>query len=187
MWFFLLQTKWQKPSTETVITSAATHWCDKKADGLTERHEIHFNYTLNSESVYQYYVIASRFKQSKVKRYFDQFCQIWDDYMWVTPEKGQLVMIADICWEQDVHTIGYNNQMTDKKNLKPMGFLRTKQCYKTCKVTYDPNQSPQCLGGTGDSTPESGGLPLIALPVAMAAPRMDRKMYGRSGLCPWKH
>ena len=91
-------------------------------------------------------MIASRFKQSKVKRYFDQFCQIWDDYMWVTPEKGQLVMIADICWEQDVHTIGYNNQMADKKNLKPMGFLWTKQCYKTCKVTYDPNQSPQWPG-----------------------------------------
>ena len=66
--------------------------------------------------------------------------------MWVTPEKGQLVMIADICWEQDVHTIGYNNRMIDKKNLKPMGFLQTEQCYKTYKVTYDPNQSPQWPG-----------------------------------------
>ena len=58
--------------------------------------------------------------------------------MWVTPEKGQLVMIADICWEEDVHTIGYN-QTTDKMDLKPVGFLWTEQCYKTCKVIYDPN------------------------------------------------
>ena len=42
--------------------------------------------------------------------------------MWITPEKGQLVMIAEICWEQDVHAIGYNNRIIDKKNLKPIGF-----------------------------------------------------------------
>ena len=47
-------------------------------------------------------------------------------------------MIADICWEEDVHTIGYN-QTTDKMDLKPVGFLWTEQCYKTCKVIYDPN------------------------------------------------
>ena len=29
--------------------------------------------------------------------------------MWITPEKGQLVRLAEICWEQDVHTIGYKN------------------------------------------------------------------------------
>ena len=73
--------------------------------------------------------------------------------MWVTPEKGQLVMIADICWEQDVHTIGYNNRMIDKKNLKPMGFLQTEQCYKTYKVTYDPSQSTQWSGTDWELSP----------------------------------
>lgn len=55
--------------------------------------------------------------------------------MCITPEKGQLVKIAVIYWEQDVHTIRYNNQMIDKNNLKPMGFLWTEQHYKTYKVT----------------------------------------------------
>lgn len=41
--------------------------------------------------------------------------------MWITPEKGQLV-IADICWEHDVHTTGYNNQIIDKKGLEANGF-----------------------------------------------------------------
>jgi len=63
--------------------------------------------------------------------------------MWITMkrETGQLVRIAKICWEQDVHTIGCKNQMIAKKILKPMGFLWTEQCYKTYKVTYDPSQS----------------------------------------------
>ena len=39
--------------------------------------------------------------------------------MWITPEKGQVVII---CWEQDVHSIGYNNQIINKKNLNPIGF-----------------------------------------------------------------
>ena len=70
--------------------------------------------------------------------YFDQFYQIKDEYMWITPEKGQVVII---CWEQDVHNIGYNNRIIDKKNLKPIGFWRTEQCHKTYKVTYYPSQS----------------------------------------------
>lgn len=102
---FLLHRNPQKPSAETVITTPTNHWCDRKADSLAESQKILFNYTLSLENAYQYYVTASNSKQSKANRYFDQIYQIWDDYMWVTPEKGQPVMIADICWEQDIHTI----------------------------------------------------------------------------------
>ena len=84
---------------------------------------------------------ANKSKQSEINQYFDQFYQIWDEYMWVTPEKGQLVRIAEICWEQDVHIIGYDIQMMDKNNLKPMDFLQTEQCHKIDKVMYYPNQS----------------------------------------------
>ena len=93
---FLHQAKQQKSSLETVITAATTHWCDKKADKLTNSHGIHFYYTLSSESAYQYLVTANKYKQSEINQYFDQFYQIWDEYMWVTPEKGQLVRIAEI-------------------------------------------------------------------------------------------
>ena len=143
---YFLQMKQQKSNVETVITAATTHWFDKKADDLTKGHGIHFNCILSSENAYQYYVIANKSKQLKKNRYFDQFYQIWNEYMWITPEKGQLVMIADICWEQAVHTTGYNNQTIDKKDLKPMGFPRTEQCYKIYKITYDPNQSTQWPG-----------------------------------------
>ena len=102
---FLLHRKPQKPSAETVITIPTNHWYHRKADSLAESQKILFNYTLSLENAYQYYVTASNSKQSKANTYFDQIYQIWYDYMWVTPEKGQLVMIADICWEQDIHTI----------------------------------------------------------------------------------
>ena len=46
---FLHQAKQQKSSLETVITAATTHWCDKKADKLTNDHGIHFYCTLSSE------------------------------------------------------------------------------------------------------------------------------------------
>ena len=117
---FLIHRKPQKSSAETVIKTPTNHWCDRKAGSLAESHKICFNYTLSLENAYQCYVTVSNSKQSKANRYFDQIYQIWDDYMWVTPEKGQLVIIADICWEQDIHTIEYNNQMIGKKDLKPM-------------------------------------------------------------------
>ena len=61
---FLHQAKQQKSSIETVITTATTHWCDKKADDLTNGHGTHFNYILSSENAYQYYMTAIKLKQS---------------------------------------------------------------------------------------------------------------------------
>ena len=63
---FLHQSKQQKSSIETVITAATPHWCDKKADDLTNGHGTHFNYTVRSENAYQYYVTANKSKQSEI-------------------------------------------------------------------------------------------------------------------------
>ena len=43
-----------------------------------------------------------------------------------------------------------------------MGFLWTEQCYKTYQVLMIPVNPPNGLGQTGESTPESGGLLLMA-------------------------
>ena len=39
-------------------------------------------------------------KKDQSIRYFEQFYQIWDEYFWMTPEKGQTIVPAPICWEQ---------------------------------------------------------------------------------------
>ena len=61
---FLHQAKQQKLSIETVVTAATTHWYDKNADDLMNGSGIHFNYTLSSENVYQYYVTVIKSKRS---------------------------------------------------------------------------------------------------------------------------
>ena len=38
-------------------------------------------------------------KGGQASRYVEQFYQVWDEYFWMTPEKGQLITPAAICWE----------------------------------------------------------------------------------------
>ena len=63
---FLHQAKQQKLSIETVITAAATHWYDKKANDLMNGHGIHFNYILSSGNAYQYYMTGIKSKRSEI-------------------------------------------------------------------------------------------------------------------------
>ena len=38
-------------------------------------------------------------KKGQSIMYFEQFYQIWDEYFWMTAEKGQPIVPAPICWE----------------------------------------------------------------------------------------
>ena len=109
---FLHQAKQQKSSLETVITAATTHWCDKKADKLTNSHGIHFNCTLSSENASQYYVTASKYKQQKLTDILTNFTRYEMNTCGLLQKRAKL-LCAEICWEQDVHSIGYNNQIID--------------------------------------------------------------------------
>ena len=39
-------------------------------------------------------------KGGQASQYLEQYYQFWDEYFWMTPEKGQLIAPATICWEQ---------------------------------------------------------------------------------------
>ena len=39
-------------------------------------------------------------KGGQASRYLEQYYQVWDEYFWMTPEEGQLITPATICWEQ---------------------------------------------------------------------------------------
>ena len=41
-------------------------------------------------------------KGGQASRYVEQFYQVWDKYFSMTPEKGQLITPATVCWEQRV-------------------------------------------------------------------------------------
>ena len=62
-------------------------------------------------------------KGGQASRYVEQFCQVWDEYFWMTPEKGQLIIPTAICWEQKEQRVGFGDHSLDRKELKYMGYL----------------------------------------------------------------
>ena len=48
-------------------------------------------------------------KKGQFTRYFEQFYQIWDEYFWMTSEKGQTIVPAPIFWELSEQNIGFGD------------------------------------------------------------------------------
>lgn len=83
-------------------------WCNN-TDGLG--YNLHFDYDQAKRVACDYYM-KERTNASHTHRETKatlQICQIWDQYKWVTSEKGQLIKAAPICWEQNNHTKLYPN------------------------------------------------------------------------------
>ena len=62
-------------------------------------------------------------KKDQPIRYFEQFYQIWDEYFWMTAEKGQPIVPAPICWEQRKQKIEFGDHPVDPKELKYVGYF----------------------------------------------------------------
>ena len=67
-------------------------------------------------------------KGGQASRYVEQFYQVWDEYFWMTPEKGQLIMPTAVCWEQKEQTVGFGDHPLDPKELKYMEYPYPEQC-----------------------------------------------------------
>ena len=39
-------------------------------------------------------------KGGQASQYLEQYYQVWDEYCWMTPEKGQLIFPTTICWNK---------------------------------------------------------------------------------------
>nr|XP_015107953.1 endogenous retrovirus group PABLB member 1 Env polyprotein-like [Vicugna pacos] len=65
-----------------------------------------------------------------------QVYQIWDEYMWITPETVQLTNPADVCWEQKEQPCGYNERNLTKKDWKYLGYISQRLCKWTIDVTF---------------------------------------------------
>ena len=59
-------------------------------------------------------------KGGQASQYLEQYYQVWDEYFWTTPQKGQLIAPATICWEQKEQKIGFGNCPLDPKELLPI-------------------------------------------------------------------
>ena len=56
-----------------------------------------FDYTL---SQFNDYFAAHKANRSISNGFLPDVYQIWDEVIWLTPEKGRLISTAPLCWEQ---------------------------------------------------------------------------------------
>ena len=56
-------------------------------------------------------------KGGQASQYLEEYYQVWDEYFCMTPEKGQLITPATICWEQKEQKIGFGDHPLDPKEL----------------------------------------------------------------------
>ena len=75
---------------------------------MGQGHRVTFNMNTSLMEITKAYTSYMKLKEEKgsltkggqASRYLEQYYQVWDEYFWMTPEKGQLIAPATICWEQ---------------------------------------------------------------------------------------
>ena len=113
-------------------------------------------------------------KGGQASRYLEQYRQVWHEYFWMTPEKGQLIVPATTCWEQKENRFRFGDRPLDPKELKYMGYLSPEQCKQILDVTYHPNRSVQWPSSNWKYNPG----------IHWVAPNGTQWLYGLN-LWPW--
>ena len=132
-------------------------------------------------------------KKGQSIRYFEQFYQIWDKYIWTTPEKGQPIVPTPICWEQREQKIAFGDCPMDPKELKYVGYLFSEQCEQTwghlsprftsLLAWLSLEVQPWDLVGGPERHPMTAWIELRAL----ASSRLCWLLHFRICLCSWKY
>ena len=99
-------------------------WC-KKQPSVAQGHRVTFNMNTSLTEITKAYTSYMKNKEEKgsltkggqASRYLEQYYQVWDEYFWMTPEKGQLIAPATICWEQKEQKVGFGDHPIDPKEL----------------------------------------------------------------------
>ena len=104
-------------------------WCKKKPS-MGQGHRVTFNMNTSLMKVTRAYTLYMKNKKVKgsltkggqASWYLEQYYQFWDEYFWMTPEKGQLIAPATICWEQKEHKVGFGGR-SRPKSIKIYGLF----------------------------------------------------------------
>ena len=112
-------------------------WCKPDLQSIDSGHGVTFDVNTSFIEVTKAYPLHLKSKKEKssltsegdqASRYVEQFYQVWDGYFWMTPEKGQLITPATICWEQKEQRVGFSVHPLDPKELKYMGYPSPEHC-----------------------------------------------------------
>ena len=99
-------------------------WCKKKPS-MGQGHRVTFNMNTSVMEITKAYTSYMKIKEEKdsltkggqASQYLEQYYQVWGEYFWMTPEKGQLIAPATICWEQKEQKVGFGDCPLDLKEL----------------------------------------------------------------------
>ena len=125
-------------------------------------------------NAYSYYENRSVSSPNDFNRFEGDYYQVWDEYFWMTPEKGQLLIPADICWEQKTHVPTFGGREFPRYHMKHMGLLLTQKCKTVMDVTFIANKSVIWPGTDWENSPG----------IRWVAPNNTRWICGYN-LWPW--
>ena len=78
-------------------TNPKLDWCNTLYFNYGHNVTFNFDYTL---SRFNDYFATHKANRSGSNGFLPDVYQIWDEVIWLTPEKGRLVSTALLCWEQ---------------------------------------------------------------------------------------
>ena len=92
---------------------------------MGQGHRVTFNMTTSLMEITKAYTSYMKLKEEngsltkggQASWYLEQYYQVWDEYFWMTPEKGQLIAPSTICWEKTEQKVGFGDRPLDPKEL----------------------------------------------------------------------
>ena len=99
-------------------------WCNTLYFNYGHNVTFNFDYTL---SWFNDYFTTHKANGSRSNGFLPDLYQIWDEIIWLTPEKGCLIATAPICWEQ-TELFPKVSQQFNYSDWKQLGFLLQEIC-----------------------------------------------------------
>ena len=137
-------------------TNPKMDWCTTLYFNYGHNVTFNFDYTL---SQFNDYFTTHKANRSRSNGFLPDVYQIWDEVIWLTPEKGRLLSTAPICWEQ-TELIPKVNQQLHCNDWKQLGFLPQEVCNIIIPMFSNPNSGPPFVwpGTNWDWISQSAGL-----------------------------
>ena len=98
----------------------------------------YFDYTL---SRFNDYFATHKANRSRSNGFLPDIYQIWDEVIWLTPEKGRLISTALIWWEQTRPSPKVSQQL-NYNDWKQLGFLPQEICNVIIPMFSNPSSVP---------------------------------------------
>ena len=119
-------------------TNHKMDWCNTLYFNYGHNVTFNFDYTLPR---FNDYFATHKANRSGSNAFLPDVYQIWDEVIWLTPQKGRLVSITPICWEQTESSPKVSQQL-HYNDWKQLGFWPQELCNVIIPVFSNPNSSP---------------------------------------------